>query len=471
MKPAVVFPLLAAACLLLGACAVGPDYRKPDLPLPARWHAALPHDGNPDSLEKWWAQFDDPLLAALIAQAEANNPTLAQAVARIAQSRANAAAARSALWPTLDAKTIWQRSSELEGTSQKLSRGSLDAAWELDLFGGNRRTREAAEARLEGAQASWHDARVSLAAEVAQEYVSLRACEALLAETDAALASRRATAALTLKMVRAGFSTTADSALADASAAEGADRAIAQQAECDISVKSLVALTGEDEPVLRTRLAPRTAKLPQPASLTINALPVQALAHRPDLAVAERDLAAASAEIGSAEAARYPRLTLSGTVGLQFIDANGAGQQGRVWQFGPALDLPIFDAGRRAANADAARARYNEALAVYRMRVTQSVREVEQSLVRLDSAVRRLAETQRAADGYTGSFQAAEARWRAGIGSLLELEDTRRLALGARTQHLTTQREAVAAWIALYRAVGGDWPTPQDRTDPKKNQP
>lgn len=452
--------LTGLSCLsaLLAGCVVGPDYRQPELPTPSAWQAPLPHGGDSVRLAQWWQQFDDPTLAELIELAEKSNPSLAQALARIEQSRANASAARSRLFPAASLHAGERRSGGSGATpSQTVASASLDASWEIDLFGANRRGREAAQARLEGAEATWHEARVSLAAELAQEYLGLRTCEALLAEAERDLASRRSTATLTARKVAAGFAAQPDKALAEASTAEAETRVLGQRNDCDISIKSLVALTDVAETDLRTRLATHTARIPSPAALSIDELPAQVIRHRPDVMAAERELAAANADIGGAEAARYPRLSLSGTIGPQFVRLDGAKQQASVWSFGPALDLPLFDAGMRAANADAARARYDEALAAYKTKVRQAVREVEQSLVKLGRAAERERGASQAAEGYDAAFSAAEQRWQAGIGSQLELEELRRLAISARSQHLAVLRENVAAWIGLYRAVGGDW--------------
>ena len=425
--------------------------------MPEQWHEALPHDGSAGVMAQWWAQFDDPLLAQLIDVAQHDNPGLNQALARIAQSRAGVAAARSALFPVLDANALAQRSGGESVASQRLGRATLDAAWEIDLFGAKRRGREAAQARYEGAQAQWHDARVSLAAEVAQEYVGLRSCEALAKSLDEDLASRLESERLTQLKVDVGFGAPADGALATASSADAATRLNAQQAECDISVKALVALTGLGEADLRGRLAERRGVLPVPAQFSILQLPAQTLMQRPDMAAAERELAAASAEIGVAEAARYPSLTLSGSIGLQNLRTGGVTLDGNLWSFGPSLNLPIFDAGRRAANADGAQARYDEARAAYEGKVRQAVREVEQSLVRLNSASGRESDAKRAADGYEKAYLAANDLWRVGAGSMLDLEVARRIAVSARIQLLGVQRERVAAWIGLYRAAGGGW--------------
>lgn len=452
-------PVLAlAAGLMLQGCMLGPDYLRPEGLAPANWHAPLPHEGKSAALVDWWKQFDDPLVAELIARAERDSPTLDQALARIRQSRASVTVARSALFPGAGLVASQTRSGDHPvAYDQTIRRGGLDASWEIDLFGGTRRGSEAAQARLESAEAAWHDARISLAAEVALEYLNLRTCEARLADTEVDQASRRATARLTEQKTAAGFAAPADVSLAKASAADGETRLLAQRTECEISIKALVALTGETEPELRRQLVSRHSQLPQPATLAVERVPLRVLSVRPDLAVAERALAAASADIGVAEAARYPRLSLLGFIGRQHQTVDGFDANGRVWSFGPSLDLPIFDTGRRAANAEVARARYDEALASYKGAVRRAVREVEQALVRLDSAAGRETQAGKAARHYDEVFAATEQRWKAGLGSQLELEETRRLAVAARSQSVDVRAAGVAAWIGLYRAVGGGW--------------
>lgn len=455
------------ACVFLASCAIGPEYHSPEPATAPQWQAPLPHGGNPATLVDWWNQFDDPLVAELIAIAESDSPTLDLALARVKQSRAVVTAARSTLFPAIGLSASRIRSGGHPVVyEQTISRGGFDASWELDLFGGNRRGGEAAEARLQGAQAAWHDARISLAAEIGLEYAGLRSCQARLEDADNELTSRRATEKLTMTMVNAGLAAPADGALAQASAAEGAMRLLAQRVECDIGIKALVALTGLDEPQLRKRLAPNHGRLPLPATLAVSEVPARVVSARPDIVVAERNLAAASAEIGVAEAARYPRLTLLGMIGRQRQSIDGTSSSGGIWSFGPTVDLPIFDAGRRAADADAARARHDEALATYKGRVRNAVREVEEALVRLGTANERENASRRAAENFDAVFRAAEQRWQVGIGSQLDLEETRRLAIAARSQHRLVQYSNLAAWIGLYRASGGGW-TPENAVEPK----
>ncbi len=452
---------LVLACTTLISCAqVGPTYQEVMPTTAPQWYAPVQaHQGSSAALTSWWQQFDDPLLAQLIDAAQRESDTLAAALSRIEQSRAGVVAARSALLPGANLSASGSRGDAGPGTPgvQTTARASLDALWELDLFGGNKRSREAAVARLESSKAQWHSARVSLAAEVATQYVSFRACEALAKGFEADSTSRRESDRLTQLKVKAGFTAPAEGSLSQASMAEAASRLTGQKAECESAVKSLVALTAIDEPKLREQLATSSAKLPQPASISIDALPAKLLAQRPDIASAERDLAAASADIGVAEAARYPRITLLGSLGFSAARFAGVTSEGRTWSFGPSLDLPLFDAGRRAANADAARAKYTEALASYKARVRGAVREVEQGLVQLASAKEREANAQTAVTGYEAFVKASDARYRAGAGSLLELEDARRVLLNAQVALLNVQRERISAWITLYKAAGGGW--------------
>jgi len=212
------------------------------------------------------------------------------------------------------------------------------------------------------------------------------------------------------------------------------------------------------EPELRRRLQANTGNLPQDAQLQIASVPAAVLAQRPDLAARARDVAAASADIGAAEAQKYPRLTLAGSVGAARFRSDGLTGSLDTWSVGPvALTLPIFDGGRRAANAVAARERYEAAVIQYRAAARQAVREVEQALVRLDSTARRSADAVVAVEGYAASFAGIEARYRGGLASLLELEEARRIRLTAETALLSLQNERTAAWIALYRAAGGGW--------------
>lgn len=458
MRPARSALALAAALALAG-CATPLPPDRAALATPAQWQAPLPHNGDLTDLSQWWQQQGDPLLVQLIEAAQAANPNVSTAASRIAQARAARAVAGASLLPSLDGSVSASRGNTqppmpLATTVQ----AGVQAAWEVDLFGANRATRDATQARLEGAQALWHDARVSVAAEVANQYVALRSCERQLAVARADAQSRAETSRLADLAARAGFQAPAAAALARASAAEGKARVTQQQAQCDLDIKALVALTALPEPELRQRVA--AAPTPQAPFLpiAIAQMPAQVLAQRPDLFQAEREIAAASAELGSAQAQRYPRLGLNGSIGRLHSRSNGMNTDLTTWSIGPlALSIPLFDGGRRAANVDAARARYEEAAALYQARARQAVREVEEAMVNLESTALRNEDAQVATEGYRASFNATQSRYQNGLASLVELEDARRTALAAEMALVALQRERQAAWVALYRAAGGGW--------------
>jgi multidrug efflux system outer membrane protein len=455
---------LVAASIFLTACSTLAPPATVSSVTPPQWYAPLPHNGALTDLKSWWQQQDDALLVQLIEAAQAVSPSIAAAHSRIEQSRATRVAAGAALLPNLNANASAVKSSPQPpllpmGTTTSYG---LQSAWELDVFGGNWNNRSSAQARLESAQAGWHEARVSVAAEVAGQYYDLRACEKLAAITGMDAASRGETARLAELATKAGFQAPATAALARASAAESNARATQQRAQCDINIKALVALTGMAEPELRQKLASSSGELPQGKQFTIESLPARILAQRPDVFAAEREVAAASGEVGTARADLFPRLTLSGSIGKSSFRSAAGTTDLDTWSIGPlALTLPIFDGGRRAANVDAAKARYEEVAIQYRAKVRQAVREVEEALINLQSTAARGDDARIAVEGYRASFGGTEARYTSGMASLVELEDARRVRLAAEIALVSLQRERLAAWIALYRAAGGGW----SRTD------
>lgn len=452
---------LLAASALLGACSTtlpGPQ-AAPSAVETATWQTPLPHGGQVGDLARWWQQFDDPLLSALVDASQRLSPSLASARARIAQSRAAWVAAGASLQPRVDAGASLTRGRfDLGSPTGTSLAASVQARWEADLFGAHQAGQEATLARLEGAEASWHEARVSLAAEVGSLYLNLRACEAQLAQTRLDAQSREETARLTGLSAGAGMSAPASAALAQASAAQARAGITQARASCDALVKGLVALTGTDEPALRQQLSAGTAQLPRPAQISVARVPAEALAQRPDIYRAARELVAASADTRQAQAQHYPTVSLAGSLGPARFETSGFSQSGLIWSLGPlSVSLPLFDAGQRGANLDAARSRYEAARVAYQAGLRQAVREVEEALLALQSTNERLADAELAARGLETSYNATNARYRGGMASLFELEDARRTALAAQSALIDLRRERVAAWISLYRALGGGW--------------
>jgi outer membrane protein, multidrug efflux system len=454
---------MLAAAAVLAACAGAPTTpNTASADTPAQWQAPLPHGGELAALGQWWRQFDDPLLVQLIDAAQSASATVASAQSRIEQARATRVAAGAALLPALDASANASRGrQDLFSPLATSATAGVQASWEIDVFGGRRAAKSAAEQRLAGAQAGWHDARVAVAAETATSYTALRACEAQAEQQRADTDSRAQSARLTELSAKAGFEAPASAALARASAAQANSLLTQRRAQCASLVKALVALTALPEPALRAQLSGSTARVPQPAQLSVPAVPAQALAQRPDVFIAERDLLAASADVAQARAQRWPSIRLGGSVGVLRIDSgasSGGSDTGSVWSIGPvSVALPLFDGGTRRANVDAAQARVDESAALYRARLRIAVREVEDALVMLQSTADRAADARTASEGFAASLRATQARFSGGLASLFELEDARRSAVQAQVALIDLQRERSTAWIDLYRALGGGW--------------
>ncbi|WP_336885088.1 efflux transporter outer membrane subunit [Candidatus Methylomicrobium oryzae] len=473
-----LLPFLLSACGFGGLLAtVGPDYRKAPVPAAASWQAPMPgddhlpvaHRGEPAELNRWWARFNDPVLSRFLGSAQQVSATVADAKARIEQARANLVSADAALLPSIDFSGGATRSSASFGGEPFIWNQfpfGLQSRWEIDLFGGLARQEEAARSQLESRDAAWHDARVAVAVEVADAYLAYRYCEAQVQIVKADTESRRESARLSDIAGRAGFRAPSDVALANASAAEGNRTLLRQQTECERSIKGLVALTGLPETEVRqllTGVPEHLAKLPSPPAFRIGSVPARVLMQRPDLTAAERDMAEASAKIGVEQAKRFPKLSLSGNITPTLQNMNGAAFfLAETWSIGPTLSLPLFDAGKRAADVEAARIQYQATESQFRSKVRTAVKEVEDALVRLDSANRRLPEAQQAVSGYRAHFQAVQQLFDVGLGNLLDVETSRRSLLSAEMALKELEQERVSAWIALYRAAGGSWDGNED---------
>lgn len=454
--------------LALSGCAIVMPPTQVDAAAPLQWQAPLPHEGTLGGLSRWWQEQGDPVLLSLIESAQSVSPTIAQALARLEAARAQRTSASAALQPRVDANVSAQRGVSQPDVPVASTLGAgLQASWELDLVGANRAVRRAATSQVQGSQAQWHDARVSVAAEVANAYYGLVTCSQLLAVLRQDADSRQASARLTTLNVQAGFAAPEQAALARASAADAASRVTQQQAACDVETKALVALTGVPEADIRQKVPLAPANTAQAAPILIASVPAQTLAQRPDVYAAERDVVLASAQVGSAQAQRYPRLTLNGSVGALRYSSAGRDASMDTWSFGPlALTLPVFDAGQRKAQVVAAQAAYAHSVSLYRAKVRQAVREVEEALVQLHSTQARAQDVALARAGYAESLAATQARYDQGLASLLDLEAARRYALAAQSAHIALALERQRAWVALYRALGGGFvPESQSTSD------
>lgn len=449
---------------VIAGCSIFPEYKTAEVKTPATWHAPLPHDGKAEALADWWKQFNDPVLDSFLLAAEHDNPSLDIALANIQVARAATVVARADGLPSVSANASNSRSKSNSAFGSTVfsnitdsSKASLDASWEIDLFGAVKFSKQAAQARLEAKQSDWHDARVTLAAEVANDYLDYRTCQLLANAYQQQLDSKNETSRLTNIKAKAGFAAPADAALAEASTKSTESSLVAQKAQCDLTIKSLVALTGIDETQLKATLLNGAAKLPEPTEFVVTTIPADIVRQRPDLISSERAIAAASADIGNAEANRYPNLSLTGSIGVVDTSVGSISSSGNTWSFGPALSIPIFNAGKLKAQVNSAEGKYQLAIATHQQNVRNAIKEVEQSLINLESATQRAQLEQVSTEQYRKYFQATEINWKAGGDSLLNLEDARRQAINAELTMYNQQHDRVKYWIALYKAIGGGW--------------
>ncbi|MBF0295389.1 MAG: efflux transporter outer membrane subunit [Magnetococcales bacterium] len=459
---------LCSSLVMMAGCAVmGPDYRRPPEVVPvAGWQAALPQGDTMPNPADWWARCEDPALSALLEATLARHPGLEGAKGAIDAARAALTGQQATDKPQVTLGGMANRSGNHPNPavlSMSTAGMTVDAGWELDLFGRVKRATEGARAKVAAREAELQGLRVALAAEVATLYADLRGCERMVTSMEEEIASRIKSVEATRAAIRAGLTAASEGDLAEAGLGDARSQAIAQQGLCDSTVKGLVALSGLQEPEVRQRLQPGRGRLPRMAPFVVNMVPAQLLGQRPDLASAEAELMAANAGIGEAEANRWPRFSLLGSVGSSSSAMGSVTLRNQPWSFGPALQLPVFDAGVRAANVRAAEAKRRIALANYRQAVTNAVREVESALVNLASTRERSTDTRKAAAGFAAFFAASQEHWHKGGISLLTLEDARRKSIGAERAVIDLERREAQQWINLYKALGGGWTPGEER--------
>lgn len=453
-----------AALALAGCSAVGPAYRAPTAPLPPAYAGRVAHEGSTVDLVRWWQGFGDPQLAALIEEAQFGNPTVGQAVARIAQARALVTIAGAQLAPQLDARVGGSRATQFffTGTGPTIVpattiQAGLEASWEFDLFGRVLRGQQAAAAQLESTERNWHEARASVAAEVARAYVQARACRARRDTLNQQLGSVREDERIGALRAQAGRIASAELAQTRASLAEVQARLADAQARCSEADAALAELTGQSVAQVGERLSALPVAIPAFSGGPGEAVPADLLRQRPDVAAAERRLAAASARIGEAQAAQYPSFSITGALSLNRLSALGQDVNYRSWSIAPGLRLPLLDGRRRRAQVEQREAEYQEAYEAYRAQVARAVSETEAAIGDLAAARDRVVAVETAVREYDQFFRAEQARLRAGRTATVEVERARRALLQAVAAEVDAREGLAVGWVRLYRALGGGW--------------
>lgn len=449
--------------LSLAACAVGPDYVKPKIDVPAQYKEAGPwaqaRPARADASARWWTTFGDSTLDGLVERADTASQTLAQYEAKYRQARALADVARAGLWPTVgaqastsDARTA---TAATTGTSHTVG---LNASWEPDLWGGVRRNVESGEASAQASADDLAAARLSVQAALVQDYVQLRAID-----MQAALFARTVEAyTRSLKLVnsqyREGVALRSDVALAESQLAAAQAQAIDLRAQRSQLEHAIAVLAGAAPAALS--IPPR----PDPTDMALAVPPVpplvpsQLLERRPDIAAAERRVAAANADIGVARAAWFPALSLTATGGYSSASmAQLFDTPSRVWSLGAALAGTLFDGGLRRARDAQAVAAYDATVAQYKQTVLSAFQEVEDNLATLAVLDAEIAQQRQASAAARISTDLALKQYEAGTSTYITVVTAQTALLSSeRTVAQLLARRLVAS-SALITGLGGGW--------------
>jgi len=472
------FALAGVVILAAGVsgCMVGPDFHAPWEKLPDEWLTAAPPPATQPAtrpaapraveLAEWWVAFGDPNLTALVARAVEDNLDVRLAAARIRQARAARGVAVAALGPAVDASGSYSRgrgsgagagNRGVKPPVTNLNQLGFDAAWEIDVFGGVRRGVEAADADLLAAVESRRDVLVSLTAEVAADYVALRAYQQRIAIARRNLAAQQRSAALTRKRFEGGFVSRLDVANADAQVATTTAQIPALEGAARQTIYSLSFLLGRPPGALLEELSP-TGGIPFAAPAVPIGVPSDLLRRRPDVRQAEASIHAATARIGVATADLYPRVTIGGGLGWQAANTNLLFHPlSLFWSFGPSVSWQVFSSGRILSNIEVQKALQEQTILAYRQTVLAAMQEVENALIASAREQERHKALTEAVTANRKAVELATQLYTQGRTDFLNVLSAQQSLLA--TEDALAQSDAALATdlIALFKALGGGW--------------
>ncbi len=445
-----LIPFLFGGCL-----SVGPDYKAPKLPQFSGQPSGLPAD--------WWVVLNDPDLTALINETLRNNYDLKSAVASVRAARAQLGIVRAAFGPQIDAAGKFTRSKPSDeiavggGGEKDTYSAGFDAAWELDLFGGTRRSTQAAKASWQVKQASLADVQIFLAAETARSYVLLRTWQQRLQVAQANLEIQRQTYDLLQSQVNSGL----------------IDELVFQQASYNLestrstipslatgveqSLNALAVLTGVMPGSLHDRLA-KTRDVPVASAAGVIGIPADLLRRRPDVRVAERQLAAQTAQIGVAKSGFFPKFTLNGSIGIESLSFDTLGNSGNdFYSFGPGIRWAIFHMGSIRNNVKVQKAGQEQALAAYEKTVLTAVQETRDALTAFENEQKRMQALTAAASAARTAAELADNRYQNGLTGFASVLEAQRSRLTFEDQLVQSRSTVAQNLIRLYKALGGGW--------------
>ena len=466
--------LLLIPALTLGACTVGPNYAGPPRTLADSAAPAGFKRGGPlaspaaPGVAAWWTQLNDPLLTQLETQALAANPNIAVATARLRQARASLRLERANQAPSANASAVYLHARipgfDFGGTSSGDTGASavdvynlgFDASWEVDLFGGRRRSVEAARAQAEAAEANVADAQVSLTADVAQAYVNLRDVQRRIALARDAARMQQQMLTLTQQRFGQGAASDLDVERLRGQVESTNGQIVPLQAELESYLNALAVLTGQEPGALDARLSPIGAVPLPPAAVAVGD-PAALLQRRPDIRAAERQLAQRTAQVGVADAARFPRLNILGLIGLGGTKLSDISPDKLVGLAAPMLQWNFLDFGRNRARINQAEGQRDEAEAQYRGTVLGALKDAEDALSRFGHRRETVASLLRSKASADRAADLMQQRFRAGTATLIDTLDAERQRVAAEQNLSAGTAGLTGDFIALQKALGLGW--------------
>jgi NodT family efflux transporter outer membrane factor (OMF) lipoprotein len=457
--------------LALSGCAAGNNYKMPDTLLPESWFpsdATKPQTDEKAAIEQqWWHNFGDPVLDELIGKADAGNLDLQIYEARIAQARAARAASSSELLPSVNiiggdtrqANRFTFGGTPFPGMTKPFNtfQAGFDASWEPDLFGGKKRALESSEAEVSAAEASRDDMRVRLSAEVASTYIDIRSYQQQLRITSETIAAQRRTVDIVRENYHAGRSAQLSLMQAQAQLEQTETQLPYYQNLLAQAEYSMDVLLGE-QPGTTHKIAGDVKPIPAPGKALVLAAPALVIANRPDIRIAERKLASATAQQGVAAAKFFPDISLSGFVGLLNVDAGHLLEAGsKSWELGGNILSPILNYGRLSANLEAADARQQEALASYRKAIISALSDVAKTVTAYSKQEEYRKAVEKTVLDNRKTAEIARTRYKEGVSSFIEVLDAQRTLYASESQLVKSNTDVAQDLIAVYKSLGGGW--------------
>ena len=458
------FLLAPIAAAVLAACAVGPDYHAPETKAAEKFDNMEPNYSTGQGTAAFWHTFSDSELDKLVTDALASNHDLRIALTRVEEARALRRDAAFDLAPSINAsggytKTRTSNQGLLTGAARdsEFYDAGFDAFWELDFFGGVRRGLEASKAELGAEEASLQDVQVIVTGEVTRTYFELRGQQLQLNVARRNVANQQSTLELAQARLDAGSGTEFDTARAQAQLSTTLGTIGPLEATVARSIHRLSVLVGREPGALRAELTPTQNLPPLPGIVSVGD-PASLLRRRPDIRVAERELASATAQIGVAVADLFPRVTFTGSAGYVAGSSGALGDRGTdAYVLAPGITWGIFDYGHVQARIGAAKWRKEGALLRYEKTVLQALEETEDSLVTHARARDRLVHDEAAVQASTTAAGLARVRYENGASDFLQVLDAERTLLQSEDQLARSRTDAATSLIAVYKALGGGW--------------